>query len=172
MRSNIITLTGVQGAGKTTVAYHLRSLIPDSVIYDGKREFRRYLENQQDNGIVIIAEYASSIVFPVGHLSEGSIDRFAKCDFIDSQYFQKGKHFFLDVLSEKTQHERLLKRYGGIDNGYIQLMRKEYVYRSQYFRMLANEGYFTKVIVVDDKSIEQITQEIMDEIDWNTHQNP
>ena len=165
MQSNIITLSGAQGSGKTTVAYHLKTLIPDSVIYDGKREFKRYLEDPHKKGTVIIVEYASSILFPIGHLNEGSIDRFSKCGLIDSQYFEKGKHFFLDLLSEKTQHERLLKRYNGIDNGYIQTIRKEYVHRSQYLRMLANKGYFTKVICVDEKSIEEITQEIMDEID-------
>ncbi len=162
MESNIISLSGVQGAGKTTLAYHLKSLIPESVVYDGKREFKRYLEDPDKNGIVIISEYASSIVFPVGHLSEGSTDRFSKCGLIDSQYFEKGKHFFLDIQSEKIQHERLLKRYNGIDNGYIQIIREEYGHRSQYFRMLANKGYFTKVICVDDKSIDEITQEIMD----------
>lgn len=162
MQPNIITLSGVQGAGKTTVAYHLKGLIPNSVVFDGKREFKRYLDNQQTEGPVIIAEYASSIVFPAGYLDPDNTDRFSKCDLIDSQYFQKGKHFFLDIQSEKVQYERLLKREGG--NGYIQTMRKEYVHRSQYFRMLADKGYFTKVIVVDDKSIDVITQEIMDVI--------
>ena len=66
MQSNIISLSGVQGAGKTTVAQHLKTLIPKSVIFDGKREFKRYLDNQDKKGIVIIAEYASSILFPVG----------------------------------------------------------------------------------------------------------
>ena len=164
MQSNIISLSGVQGAGKTTVAQHLKTLIPKSVIFDGKREFKRYLDNQDKKGIVIIAEYASSILFPVGHLNEASIDRFSKCGLIDSQYFEKGKHFFLDLQSEKTQHERLLKRHNGKDNEYIQIIRKEYVYRSQYLRMLSNKGYFTKVICVDEKSIDKITQEIMDVI--------
>ena len=59
-----------------------------------------------------------------------SIDRFSKCGLIDSQYFEKGKHFFLDLQSEKTQHERLLKRHNGKDNEYIQIIRKEYVYQT------------------------------------------
>ncbi len=165
MESNIISLSGVQGAGKTTVAYHLRTLIPESVIYDGKREFKIYLEDPDKKGIVIISEYASSILFPVGHLSEGSVDRFSKCGLIDSQYFEKGKHFFLDVQSEKTQHERLLERNNGLNDGYIRTIMKEYVHRSQYLRMLANKAYFTKVICVDEKSVDEITQEIMDVID-------
>ena len=41
MQSNIISLSGVQCSGKTTVAQHLKRLIPESVIYDGKREFKR-----------------------------------------------------------------------------------------------------------------------------------
>ena len=111
-----------------------------------------------------ISEYASSILFPDGHLNEASINRFLKCGLIDSRYFQKGKHFFLDLQSEITQHERLLKRHNGKDNEYIQIIRKEYVYRSQYLRMLSNKGYFTKVICVDKKLIDKITQEIMDVI--------
>ena len=165
MESNIISLSGVQGAGKTTLAYHLRTVIPESVVYDGKREFKIYLEYPDKKGIVIISEFASSILFPVGHLSEGSEDRFSKCGLIDSQYFEKGKHFFLDVQSEKTQHERLLERNNGINDGYIRTIMKEYVHRSQYLRMLANKAYFTKVICVDEKSVEEITQEIMDVID-------
>ena len=90
---------------------------------------------------------------------------FLKCGLIDSQYFEKGKHFFLDVQSEKTQHERLLERNNGINDGYIRTIMKEYVHRSQYLRMLANKAYFTKVICVDEKSVEEITQEIMDVID-------
>lgn len=164
MQSNIISLSGVQGAGKTTVAEHLKTYIPDSIIYDGKREFKIYLENQQETGTVIIVEYASVILFPDGYLGSRNTKRFSKCDLIDVQYFQQGKHFFLDVLSEMTQYERLLKRNNGIDSGYVQLMRKEYVYRSQYLRMLANKGYFTKVISVDEKSVDEITQEIMDVI--------
>lgn len=164
MQSNIISLSGVQCSGKTTVAQHLKRLIPESVIYDGKREFKRYVNNQHKKGIVIISEYASSILFPDGHLNEASINRFLKCGLIDSRYFQKGKHFFLDLQSEITQHERLLKRHNGKDNEYIQIIRKEYVYRSQYLRMLSNKGYFTKVICVDKKLIDKITQEIMDVI--------
>lgn len=164
MQSNIISLSGVQGAGKTTVAEHLRTYIPDSIIYDGKREFKRYLDNPEETRTVIIVEYASSILFPEKNLDSTSTKRFSKCDLIDVQYFQQGKHFFLDVLSEMTQYERLLKRYNGVDNGYIQLMRKEYVYRSQYLRMLASKGYFTKVISVDEKSVDKITQEILDVI--------
>ena len=164
MQSNIISLSGVQGAGKTTVAQHLKKLIPESVIFDGKREFKRYLDNQHKKDIVIIAEYASSLLFPVGHLNEASIDRFSKCGLIDSRYFEKGKHFFLDLQSEKTQHERLLKRHNGIDNGYIQIIRKEYVHRSKYLRMLSDKGFFTKIICVDEKSVDKITQEIMDVI--------
>lgn len=164
MESNIISLSGVQGAGKTTVAEHLSTYIPNSIIYDGKREFKRYLDNQEETRTVIIVEYASSILFPEKNLDSTSTKRFSKCEFIDVQYFQKGKHFFLDILSEITQYERLLKRHYGVDNGYIQLMRKEYVYRSQYLRMLANKGYFTKVISVDKKSVDKITQEIMDVI--------
>ena len=163
MRSNIISLSGVQCAGKTVVAYHLKTLIPEAVIYDGKRELKRYLENPDKKGVVIIVEYASALLFPVGHLDAASIDRFAKCGLIDSQHFEKGKHFLLDLQSEKTQHERLLEREGGFD-GYAQTIMKEYPYRSQYLRMLGDKGYFTKVIVVDDKSIDEITQEIMDEI--------
>ncbi len=164
MRSNIISLSGVQGAGKSTVAEHLKTHIPDSIIYDGKREFKIYLENQEETGTVIIVEYASVILFPDGYLDPRNTKRFSKCDLIDVQYFQKGKHFFLDVLSEMTQYERLLKRNNGIDSGYVQLMGKEYVSRSQYLRMLANKGYFTKVISVDEKSVDTITQEIMDVI--------
>ena len=164
MKYNIISLSGVQCAGKTVVAYHLSSLIPESVVYDGKREFKRYLDNPDNKGIVIIVEYASSILFPVGHLDGASIDRFSKCGLIDSQYFQKGKHFFLDLQSEKTQHERLLERHNGYDGGYTQIIAKEYAHRAQYLRMLSDKGYFTKVIVVDEKSIDEITQEIMDEV--------
>ena len=164
MRSNIISLSGVQGSGKTAVAEHLRTYIPDAIIYDGKIGFKRYLDNQEEKGTVIIVEYASVILFPDEWLDETSIKRFSKCDLIDRKYFQKGKHFFLDILSEITQYERLLKRHNGIDNGYIQLMRKEYVYRSQYLRMLSDKGYFTKTISVDEKSIDKITQEIMDAI--------
>ncbi len=164
MESNIISLSGVQCAGKTVVAQHLKRFIPKSVIYDGKRELKRYLDNPDKKGIVFIVEYASSILFPVGHLDGASTDRFSKCGLIDSQYFQKGKHFFLDLQSEKTQHERLLERYNGYDGGYAQIIGKEYAHRSQYLRMLSDKGYFTKVIVVDEKSIDEITQEIMDEI--------
>ena len=163
MRSNIISLSGVQCAGKTVVAYHLKTLIPEAVIYDGKRELKRYLDNPDENGTVIIVEYASSILFPVGHLDAASVDRFAKCGLVDKQYFQNGKHFLLDLQSEKTQRERLLERHNGFD-GYARIIMKEYAHRSQYLRMLGDKGYFTKVIVVDDKSIEEITREIMDEI--------
>ena len=45
MRSNIISLSGVQCAGKTAVAQNLKRFIPESVIYDGKREFKRYVNN-------------------------------------------------------------------------------------------------------------------------------
>ena len=55
MQSNIISLSGVQCSGKTTVAQHLKRLIPESVIYDGKREFKRYVNNQHKKGIVIIS---------------------------------------------------------------------------------------------------------------------
>lgn len=164
MRSNIISLSGVQGAGKTTVAYHLRNFIPESVIYDGKREFKRYLNNLDKKIPVIISEYASSILFPHANLNEASINRFLECGLIDRRYFQKGKHFFLDLQSEITQHERLLKRHYGKNKEYVQIIGKEYVYRSQYLRMLSNKGYFTKVICVDEKSIDKITQEIMDVI--------
>ena len=164
MESNIISLSGVQCAGKTVVAQHLKSLISESVIYDGKRELKRYLDNPDKQGIVIIVEYASSILFPVGHLDAASTDRFSKCGLIDSQYFQKGKHFFLDLQSEKTQHERLLERHNEYVGGYTQIIGKEYAHRAQYLRMLSDKGYFTKVIVVDEKSIDEITQEIMDEI--------
>ena len=163
MESNIISLSGVQCAGKTVVANHLGRLMPEAAIYDGKRELRRYLDNPDIKGPVIIVEYASSLLFPVGHLDGTSVDRFAECGLLDSQYFQKGKHFFLDLQSEKTQQERLLERYNGFD-GYARIIMKEYAHRSQYLRMLGDEGYFTKVIVVDDMSIEEITEEIMDEI--------
>ena len=43
-------------------------------------------------------------------------------------------------------------------------MRKEYVHRTQYLRMLSDKGYFTKVIIVDEKSIDKITEEIMEAI--------
>lgn len=164
MKSNIISLSGVQGAGKTAVAEHLRTYIPDSIIYDGKIGFKRYLDNQQEKGTVIIVEYVSVILFPDEWLDERNIKRFSKCGLIDRKYFQKGKHFFLDIESEMTQYERLLKRHNGIDNGYIQLMRKEYVHRTQYLRMLSDKGYFTKVIIVDEKSIDKITEEIMEAI--------
>ena len=164
MKSNIISLSGVQGSGKTAVAEHLRTYIPDAIIYDGKFGFKRYLNNQQEKGTVIIVEYASVILFPDEWLDERSIKRFSKCRLIDRKYFQKGKHFFLDIESEMTQYERLLKRHDGVDNGYIQLMRKEYVHRTQYLRMLADKGYFTKVIIVDEKSIDKIAEEIMDAI--------
>lgn len=164
MQSNIISLSGVQCAGKSVVAEHLKSLIPNSVIYDGKRELKRYLNNPDKNGIVIIVEYASSILFPVGHLNSVSTDRFLKCGLIDRRHFQKGKHFFLDLQSEKTQHKRLLERTNGTDNEYNKIIGREYVYRSQYLRMLSNRGYFTKTICVDEKSIEEISQVIMDTI--------
>ena len=163
MRSNIISLSGVQCAGKTVVADQLGRLMPEVVIYDGKIELKRYLENPDKKGIVIIVEYASALLFPFGYLDPTNIDRFAKCGLVDKQHFEKGKHFLLDLQSEKIQHERLLEREGGFD-GYAQTIMKEYPYRSQYLRMLGDKGYFTKVIVVDDKSIEEITREIMDEI--------
>ncbi len=156
MESNIISLSGVQGAGKTTLAYHLRTLIPESVVYDGKREFTIYLEDLDKKGIVIISEYASSILFPVGHLSEGSEDRFLKCGLIDSQYFEKGKHFFLDVQSEKTQHERLLERNNGINDGYIRTIMKEYVHRSQYLRMLATKRILQKLYVLTKSQLKKL----------------
>ena len=161
MKSNILSISGVQGAGKTVVADNLHRCIPDSVIYDGKYELRRYLDNPQDKGTVIIVEYASSLLFPVGHLDPSSIDRFLKCGLLDKHHFEKGKHFFLDLQSESIQHERLRERFGN-GNGYTEIIRKEYEYRSQYLRMLSDKGYFTKTIVVDDKSIDEITEEIMD----------
>ena len=161
MKSNIISLSGVQCAGKTVVADNLQRLLSNSVIFDGKRELQIYLDNPQDKGTVIIVEYASSILFPVGHLGPSSIDRFLKCGLIDKHYFEKGKHFFLDLQSDGIQHERLIERHGN-SNEYTDIIRQEFVYRSKYLRMLSVKGYFTKTIVVDDKSIDEITQEITD----------
>ena len=164
MESNIISISGVQGSGKTTVAYHLKSLIPDTVIYDGKRELERYLGNPDKKGTVIIVEYTSSILFPHANLNAATVDRFLNCGLIDKQYFQKGKHFFLDLQSVETQSERLLKRHDRMGKGYIKMIGKEFVHRSKYLRMLSDKGYFTKTICVDGMSIDEITQEIMDEI--------
>ena len=47
---------------------------------------------------------------------------------------------------------------------YIKIIGTEYVHRSKYLRMLSDKGYFTKTICVDGMSIDEITQEIMDEI--------
>lgn len=163
MRSNIISLSGVQCAGKTVVADQLGRLMPEAAIYDGKRELKRYLEKPDKEGVVIIVEYASALLFPVGYLDPTNVDRFAKCGLIDRQYFEKGKHFLLDLQSEKIHRERLLEREGGLD-GYALTMMKEYPHRSQYLRMLGDKGYFTKIIVVDDMAIDEIAQEIMDEI--------
>ena len=162
MESNIISLSGVQCAGKSTIAYRLKSLIPESVIYGGTRELKRYLDNPDQKGTVIIVEYASSLLFPHRNITSTTADRFSKCGLLDRAYFQKGKHFFLDLQSEKTQYERLLERNFGQDDGYIRTIRKEYVYRSEYLRMLADKGYFTKTISVDDMSVVDITHEIME----------